>query len=166
MSDPETTAPAADAAPKKKKRSKLLVIGTPLVMLLAGGGAGGWWYTQRLKAAPATEEKPKAAETEPTGLLTFEAFTVNLADPGGRRYLRIALSLVLPDADAAKHVSEEDIAMARIRSALLDVLATRLASELATPEGRADLKKSIAEAAAHAGHLEVKDVLLQEFVVQ
>lgn len=165
MSDPETTAPVAPATPKKK-RSKLLVIGIPLAMLLAGSGAGGWWYTQRLKAAPAADEKPKAAETEPSGLLAFEPFTVNLADPGGRRYLRIALHLVLPDADAAKHLSEDELAMARIRSVLIDVLATRLASDLGTPEGRAELKKLIAEAASHAGHLEVKDVLLQEFVVQ
>lgn len=141
-----------------------MTIAVPAIVLLAASGGGGWWYMRGLKAAPAAETP--AAAAEPSGLLVFDPFTVNLADPGGRRYLRLALHLVLQDADAAKHASEEEIVMARIRSALLEVLSAKLATDLGTPAGRADLKKTIAETAAHAGHLEVHDVLFQEFVVQ
>src|SRR5690242_2944202 len=117
MSDSETTenAPAA-----RKGKSKLLLIGLPVVVLLAGGGGGGWWYMQKVKAAPAADEKKVEEEAEATGLLPIDAFTVNLADPGGRRYLRIAIDLVVPDADAAKKATEEEIVMSRIRSELLE----------------------------------------------
>ena len=148
-----------------KGRSKLLTIGVPVVVLLLGGAGGGYWYVQNVRAAAPTEKKP-VEEKEPTGLLAFEGFTVNLADPGGRRYLRVAVSLVLPDEEEAKRIEGEELVKSKIRSTLIDVLSGRLATELATPAGRTELKHAIAEAASHAGHIEVKDVLFQDFIVQ
>jgi flagellar FliL protein len=151
--------------PAKKGSSKLLMIGVPVVVLLLGGAGGGYWYVTNVRAAASGEKKP-VEEKEPTGLLSFDSFTVNLADPGGRRYLRVAVNLVLPDEESAKKVDGEDLAKSKIRSALIDVLSGRMASELSTPAGRTELKHAIAEAASHAGHIEVKDVLFQDFIVQ
>jgi len=158
----------SDAAntPAKKGSSKLLMIGIPVIVLLLGGAGGGYWYVTTVRAAASGAEKKPAPEKEPTGLLSFDSFTVNLADPGGRRYLRVAVNLVLPDEVAAKKVDEEDLAKSKIRSALIDVLSGRMATDLSTPAGRNDLKHAIAEAASHAGHIEVKDVLFQDFIVQ
>src|SRR3954462_6800101 len=130
---------AAAPAPAKKGKSKLLMIGVPVIVLLLGGAGGGYWYVTNVRAAAGSEKKP-VAEKEPTGLLSFDSFTVNLADPGGRRYLRVAVNLVLPDEVAAKKVEEEDLAKSKIRSALIDVLSGRMATDLSTPAGRADLK--------------------------
>jgi flagellar FliL protein len=157
---------ANQPAQAKKGSSKLLMIGLPVIVLLLGGAGGGYWYVQSVRAAAATTEKKPVEEKEPTGLLAFDSFTVNLADPGGRRYLRVAVSLVLPDEEMAKKVDEEDLAKSKIRSTLIDVLSGRLATELSTPAGRTELKHAIAEAASHAGHIEVKDVLFQDFIVQ
>jgi flagellar basal body-associated protein FliL len=56
---------------------------------------------------------------------------------------------------------------AKIRSAILERLAQETSDQLVTPEGKAALKKVIAEEAAHAAHeLKVTDVLFSEFVVQ
>ena len=152
-------------APAKKGSSKLLMIGAPVIVLLFGGAGAGYWYVTNVRAAAATDKKP-AEEKEPTGLLSFNSFTVNLADPGGRRYLRVAVSLVLPDEEAAKKIDDEDLAKSKIRSTLIDVLSGRMATDLSTPAGRTELKHAIAKAASHAGHIEVKDVLFEDFIVQ
>jgi flagellar FliL protein len=148
-----------------KSRSKLLMIGIPVVVVLLGGAGTGFWYVQNVRAASASARKA-VQEPEATGLLMFEPFTVNLADPGGRRYLRVVLHLVLPDAETAKRIEEEPIVRSKIRSALIDTLSGRLAAELSKPEGRTALKHAIAEAAGHAGHTDVRDVLFQDFIVQ
>ena len=158
MSESQTT-------PAPKGRSKLLIIGVPLVVVLIGGGGAGFWYVRDVRAAGAKSEA-KAPEKEPTGLLALDPFTVNLADPGGRRYLRISMRLVVPDADAAKKATEEELVISRVRSSLIEVLSGRTAADLSTPDGRVALKHAIAEAASHAGHIDVRDVLFQEFVVQ
>ena len=163
MSDTETTQAQGSA---KKGRSKLLTIGIPMIVLLLGGAGAGFWYIQNVRAAASTADKKPAEEPEPTGLLSFDTFTVNLADPGGRRYLRISLKLVVPDAETAKKISEEELVMSKVRSALIDELSGRMATELSTPEGRTSLKHAIAETASHTGHMEVRDVLFQDFIVQ
>ena len=159
MSQPETAA-APPQAPKG--RSKLLVIGVPALVVLLAGGGGGWWY---LKKAPVEAAEPvKPADP---AIVAFEPFIVNLADAGGRRFLRVSLHLLIVGDDEAAELEENKLLHSRVRSAILELLTTQTAGALATPEGRATLKKQIVESAAHAvEHLEVSDVLFAEFVVQ
>lgn len=165
MSQPEAAAPAD--APAKKGRSKLLMIGAP-VMLLLGGGGGGWWYfTQQAAAAdPAAAEAAKP-EVEP-GIVQLEPFVVNLADSGGRRFLRVSVALIIATGEEdAKHLEENKVAVMRVRSAILELLATQTSEHLISPDGKTELKKAIAEGATHAlDHVEISDVLFGEFVVQ
>jgi len=157
----------SDTPSTAKGRSKLLMIGVPVAVLLLGGAGGGFWYVKNVRAASATgSEKKPVEEAEATGYLRFEPFTLNLADPGGRRYLRITVGLVLQDADMAKKVSEDELVVSKVRSTLIDTISGRMAADLSTPDGRAALKKAIAEAASHAGHMEVRDVLFTDFIVQ
>ena len=155
----------AETPPAAKGRSKLLMIGVPVAVLLLGGAGGGFWYVKNVRAASGGEKKT-VEEPEATGYLRFDPFTVNLADAGGRRYLRVAVGLVLQDADVAKKVTEDELVVSKVRSTLIDTLSGRLAADLSTSDGRAALKKAIAEAASHAGHMEVRDVLFTDFIVQ
>jgi flagellar FliL protein len=159
MSHTDTT-----AAPTAKSRSKLLLIGFPAVILLLGGAGAGWWYVKAKAATPGTEKV--VAETEASGLVNFAPFTVNLADPGGRRYLRVALQLVVPDENIAKKATEDELVKSRVRSELIETLAQSTSTELNTTAGRTELKKKIAEVASHVGHMDVRDVLFEDFVVQ
>ena len=168
MSNETQAAPAA-GAPAKKSRRGLMIILVVVVLLLAGGG-GAYWFLFR-GAAEAEAAEGEAAEPEPppapTGIVPLEPFVVNLADPSGTRFLRVTMALVVADEAIAHEIEEEEIVVARLRSAILELLAQKQSTELVTPEGKAELKKSIAEGVAHAAHeLKVEDVLFSEFIVQ
>lgn len=158
----------SDTAPAAAKKSKKgLFMAIIALVLLGGGGAGAYFFYFK----PATvEAKGKAAEPEPeaeeaTGILTLEPFVVNLAEAG--RFLRCNLSLVVADEVLAKELEEKPVEVARVRSAILELLAEQHAEELVTPEGKEALKNSIIERAERAVHeLKVADVLFSEFVVQ
>jgi flagellar FliL protein len=155
MSEPEK-----EAAPAKKGKSKLLMIGIAVIVLAGGGGAGAWWYMGK-NAAHAEAEPPPTP-----GLVTLEPFLVNLADPGGRRFLRLSLRLLVKNEEEAKELTEKELLLVKTRSAILELLATQRSEALTTPEGKTELKKAIAEHAAEALGTEVNDVLFAEFVVQ
>ena len=161
----DTAAPAAAPAPKKSRKGLVIVL-TLVVILLLGGGGGAYWFMFRgAGEAEAAEAEPPAPA--PTGVIPLEPFVVNLADPTGSRFLRVTLSLVVADEAIAHEVEEDEVVVLRVRSAILELLAQKQASELVTPEGKVHLKKSIAEGVKHAAHeLEVADVLFSEFIVQ
>ena len=157
MSD--TTAPAA------KKRGGFFKLLLVVILAVAGGGAGAYFYF--VKAAPAQAKEAEPEPPPPTGIVPLEPFVVNLADAGATRFLRVTLSLVLPDEAQAKEMEEHAIEKARVRSAILELLAEQHAEQLVTPEGKIELKKTIAARIEHAAHeLKVVDVLFSEFVIQ
>jgi flagellar FliL protein len=168
MTTPATTpapTPAAAAAPKKGK--KLIVLSAAGVLLL-GGGAGAYWMTTREAGNPAAAAEKAAAKkaAAPKGVLAFEPFVVNLTDGGGARFLRVTVRLLVA-AEEAEKLSKDEVAMARTRSAILELLAQQSSDHLVTAEGKAELKKAILE---HADKVlapaEVDDVLFSDFVVQ
>ena len=154
------------APPKKSKKGFFMMI---LLVLIAvgGGGAGAYFYFVKWGGAAV---EAKAAEPEPppaTGIVALEPFVVNLADTGATRFLRVNLSLIVQDEEHAKELEENAVDKARVRSAILELLAQQEADKLVTPEGKDELKKAIAERIAHAAHeLKVVDVLFSEFVIQ
>jgi len=155
-----------NATPTPKKRGGFLKILVLLVVAVAAGGGGAYFYF--LKAAPlqAKEAKPEPPPP-PTGIIPLEPFVVNLADTGATRFLRVTLSLVVQEEEQAKELEEHAIEKARVRSSILELLAEQQSEALATPEGKVELKKALAERIAHAAHeLKVKDVLFSEFVIQ
>lgn len=160
--------PAESPAPKRSRRGIILIATIALVLLLGGGGAAYWMLAGPStdgEAAPAEGEA--AAPTGPGAVIPLDAFIVNLADPGGGRFLRVTVSLVVQDEAHAKEIEESGVLKMRVRSRILELLALQTADRLVTPEGKAELKKAIAEGASTASEgLHVTDVLFSEFVVQ
>jgi flagellar protein FliL len=163
MSEAKETPATAEAAPAKKKKgkSKLLLIILPVFVLLMGGGAGAWWYFNQSPAEQSDDDLPPTA-----GMASLESFIANLADPGGRKYVRATVLVLVPDAAKAKHFEEDKLTLSRVRSAVLELLATKTSAELGTPDGRAALKKAIAETVTKIGKIDVRDVLFEELIVQ
>jgi flagellar FliL protein len=158
----------ADAASAPKKKSKLvLILALAAFVVLGGGGAGAYWYFAQRSAPPGEGGEAKTAEASEPGLVELDPFVVNLADPGGQRYVRVAMRLLTHDEEQALEMKENAVAKAKLRAAILELLSMQTADGLVTTEGKDALKKAIAEGAAHAVHeLQVTDVLFVEFIVQ
>lgn len=164
-------------------RKKLPMIIGLVVVLLAGGGGGYWWFVVKPAAAAAAmaaaeddgasgesarKKKKKKSGVEGSAAVKFEPFVVNLADGGGTRFLRVGLSLIIEGDEAeAKELEESKVALLRIRSHVLELLAQQTSDHVVTPEGKQELKAKIEEIADDILEpMEVLDVLFTEFVVQ
>jgi flagellar protein FliL len=156
MSNEAAAAPADGA---KKKKPLVMIVLIAVLAVGGGGGASAYYFMHRGPAAPPPPPEP--------GIASLEPFVVNLADPGGHRFVRLTVKLVVESEKAAEELKEDELARTRARSSILELLAVQTADHLVSPEGKAELKKEIAERATHAlEHVKVLDVLFSEFVVQ
>ena len=162
MADQPATPPAA--ADPKPRRGKLLIVLVVVVIVLLGGAGGGFWWWRSTHKAPETEAPPAAPQG--AAIIPLEPFMVNLADQEASRFLRIAVRLVIDEERDAAVIEKDPVRLARVRSAVLEVLTTQHSGALVTPEGKAELKKSIMERSTAVLNLEVRDVLFTDFVVQ
>ncbi len=157
MSDTPNTPPA------KGGRLKLFVIVGIVVALVGGGGA--YWFLQ--KPVEAADEAHHEEPPPTRGLVSFDPFVVNLADPGVSRFLRVSMQLVVKDAEHATELEESKVAMMQARSAILDLLTTQTSDVLVTTEGKGKLRAAIIEKLhTTIEEFEVVDVLFSDFVVQ
>ncbi|HUU33052.1 MAG TPA: flagellar basal body-associated protein FliL [Vicinamibacterales bacterium] len=159
-----STAPAPEEAPKKSGgKNKLFMIGA-VVVALAGGG---YYYTTTQAATAEHAVESKEVSPKERGLVSFEPFVVNLADPGGQRFVRATVQLVVGDAHMATELTDTPVLAMHARAIILELLATQHADTLVTPEGKVALRQAIADGIAEAVHeVEVVDVLFSDFVVQ
>jgi flagellar FliL protein len=148
-------------APKeegKKKGGKLKWI-ILLVLLLGVLGGGGWFgykYFIAKKAATAEgapaeagaageagkaggKEGEKAAKTE---IVTLPTFVVNLADPLGRRYLKLTVDVEMADQKAAEELRGSE---PKVRDAIILLLSSKTFADLSSVESKILLKNEIVE---------------------
>jgi len=165
---PKANVPAvpteAAEAPKKKSRVKKIVIlvFSLLIILSAGGGGAYWWFFLRVPpppgsgaAAPPAQSAGAAASARESSprvervselprsagkVLPLPQFVVNLADPAGRRTLRLGME-VEANADITKEIQAND---ARIRDAVITLLAGKSFAEVQSPEGKVLLRAEVA----------------------
>ena len=163
----------AEKPKKKSKAKKIVIILTILLMILAAAGGGAyWWLYMRAPASEEgiEESMPVAEESTPkeaapqasqpgeapapntrierqspmprsTGLvLSLPPITVNLAEPGGRRYLKLGLEVEV-NSDVSRQLKENN---ARIRDAIIMLLAGKTYGDISTPDGKVLLKAEIA----------------------
>jgi flagellar FliL protein len=110
--------------------------------------------------------------------MVLDPLLVNLADVGGSSYLRVALTLRVPDpADKKgsqtkdgknkddKNTSDE--VAAAVRDTVLTVLGRQTADGLLAADGKEHLKSALKAALAeHNADLKVKDIYFTDFLVQ
>ena len=141
-----TATAAAPEAPKKKSKKLLfIVLG---VVLLALIGAGAALYV--LKSNTASDEEGEDGEEQvaehskeprvPPTFLPLEAMVINLADPGGNRFIQLGLTLQLQDAKTEADVKAY---MPSIRSNILLLISQRTAEEMLQVQGKEKLAQDI-----------------------
>ncbi len=104
--------------------------------------------------APAGGQAPAAAQTPAAGdeqaparpralarPLPLPDLTVNLADPPGNRYLKIAMEVEVSAKDAERELQAQT---ARVRDAIILLLSGKTVRELSTAQGKVLLKNEVA----------------------
>ncbi|NDY58812.1 flagellar basal body-associated FliL family protein [Desulfovibrio sulfodismutans] len=147
---------------------------TPPTAPAEGGEAPG--HAEPAAEAPAKEEAHGEAASGHGGsdghgggkaapaqsLVTVPTFVVNLADPSGRRYLKLSMDLEVKGGPEAIQGS-----MSKIRDALLMLLSSKSVEELAGVEGKIILRKDVADRINQVlGKPVVLRVYFTDFVIQ
>ena len=158
--------PSEEGAPAEKPKSKkMLIIIIAAVVLLALSGGGAAFFLMKKKPADeeghGEEEKapPKVVHKapdpkKPPTYLPMDNMVVNLADPGGGRFVQLGITLKLDDPKTADTVKQY---MPSIRSAVLIAVSQRTADELLAAEGKEKLTKAIIRATSEQLGYEVED---------
>jgi flagellar FliL protein len=153
------------AAPKSKK--KLIIIIAAAVVLLAGGGGAAWFFMQ----PKAGDHKKEVKHEEPAHapvFVTLETFTVNLQPDPEEKFLQLEISLQVSSPEQAELLKTQ---MPAVRSRLLMLLTSKVASDISTSEGKqllsdeivAEVKKPFSKGAKPQ---EVLGVFFTSFVIQ
>ena len=156
-----------------------LAVAIALAMVTAGGAMYWLIRSGRLAAQSGTGASKASAVLQPPASheVALEPLLVNLADEGGRAYLRVSITLRVLDSPLAKgekaKAKEEKPKSplipydAEIRDAALSVIGGETAAHLLAPDGKqklkADLRSSIA---GRVPEMKVDDLFFTEFLVQ
>jgi flagellar FliL protein len=94
----------------------------------------------------------------------MDTFMVNLADPGGKRFLKATMKLRV----SSPHVAEEcKLRSFEIRDLVLMILTSKESEEIIKPEDKMILKKQVIEALNRTLRKgQALDVYFTEFLVQ
>ncbi len=143
---------------------KHILLGLLLLLLLAaavGGGVLAYRSLRPLESSPGQTPSPKVVIGP---IYRLDPFTVNLADPGRSRFLRVVLQLEL---DAPSAAAELDSIEPRVRDATLTLLSSKRSGDLATVGDKERLRNEIIHrlnGLLSGG--KVIEVYFTEFVVQ
>jgi flagellar protein FliL len=120
------------------KKKRLLLVGGAVLVMLALGGGGAWLLLGGKKeAAQTASAKPR--DDHPPIFVTLEPFVVNLAGEV-EHYLQVGINLKVADS----HVPDQiKVHLPEIRNAVLLLLSSKHAEELATLEGKNQLRQEI-----------------------
>ncbi len=153
----------------KKTILIIIVIALLFLSVVAAGFVVMW--NKLASLSPMTDEQPSEASAEIVEektaigpLYPLKTFIVNLADPGGKRYLRVTMELELSTDKAIDEINKR---LPQIRDAILMILPTRTIEDVQSVQGKEAIRKEIMEKINElltAGA--VINIYFTEFVVQ
>ncbi len=149
----------------KRLLGKVLLV--VVAVLLVGGIAGGaayWAATTVIGSGGAKPKQPAEKQAAAGGVFDAGDYTTNLADPSGRRVIRVKVELSLSDQKA---LAELDKHKGDVRNAILMVLRSKQAEEVQGSQGQVNLGRDIqAKVAPLITPGKIDNVNFLEFVVQ
>ncbi len=149
-----------------KKGSPLIKIVILVVILAALGGGGFFGYTKFIKK-PAVDGEPgqaAAAHPEKQVICDWDPMLVNLADPGGKRYLKLGMKIELNNDRVLEEIKNRSF---QVKDAMLMILSSKEYDDIATPSGKQALKQELmAQMNKIIKQGQVKDVFFTDFIVQ
>lgn len=157
--------------------NKLLIIfiGVMVVLMLSlGGGLFMMWNklsAMETKAESETEDGETVEQDAPIPveellgpIFPLDTFIVNLADKGGKRYLRITLDLELDGEELEAEVSKR---LPQVRDSILTILPTKTFEDISSAKGKIALRdQMLTRINGLLAHGQVTNIYFKEFVVQ
>lgn len=147
-----------------------------IIVLLLGLLGGGGYYAYTIlyssgKDEPSGQNATQARDTNAsaskkvgTEMVSLPTLLVNLADPLGKRYLKITVDVEVKGKEASSQIQSE---MPKIKDALILLLSSKTFEELSSVENKYQLKKEIVERLNQIlGQSVVRRVYFTEFIVQ
>lgn len=163
-----------DLGQEEEKKGGMLKWIIIAVVLIALGVGGYFGYTMFLAAPDEEAASEEAAPGEGEGEMPLESlegtltplpvFLVNLADPLGRRYLKLGLEVELRDPEAIANLTKYE---AKIKDSLLLYLSSKTYDSLQSVKAKMELKQDIADRLNQIlGNGTVLRVYITEMVIQ
>jgi flagellar FliL protein len=162
MSD---TPVASPSAPQSSESKLLLILSVVNLLAVLALGAVVFLAFKKEQTKPQVEdiqptearartsgkEGEKHAEANPKKtadygkMAALEGFIVNLSNPGSSspKFVRVSISLQLSNAESDSEVTQK---MPQVRNTIIDLVNSKRASDLATVEGREQLREEIRNA--------------------
>ena len=151
------------------KKAIIILSSVALVfMVLVGSGFFMMWtkIASLMPPEEVVEEIPEEVEEVMTvgEMFPLDTFVVNLADPGGKRYLRATMQLELaPD----EHTETLENRLPQIRDVVLTILPTKEFKDIRTVEGKSALRTELLGRLNEVLNGEsVANIYFTEFVIQ
>lgn len=126
---------------------KWIIIAVVIAVLGVGGYFGYTMFMATPEDGAATEEMAEGEEDVPLEslegqIVPLPLFLVNLADPLGRRYLKLGIEVEVRDAAAQEALARYD---AKIKDSLLMLLSSKTMDGLSSMKSKMELKLEIAD---------------------
>jgi flagellar FliL protein len=153
----------------------IILIGVVMVLMLGlGGGLFMMWNklsameTRSQSAAENAEQGDQDASVPVEKLLgpvfSLDTFIVNLADEGGKRYLRMTIDLELDSEELESEVKKR---LPQVRDSILTILPTKRFDDISSAKGKTALRDQMLERInGLMARGKVTNIYFKEFVVQ
>jgi flagellar FliL protein len=162
--------------------NKVLIIIVAVFVLMIGIMGGGFFILWKQMSSAVAQVQQQNSETEETEeapveeevtmgpIYKLDTLIVNLADQGGKRYLRITMECEMKPAENVEvnEVLEEvERRLPQIRDTILMILPTKQYADIATTPGKLALRDEImAKLNTYLKKGQINTIYFTEFVVQ
>jgi flagellar FliL protein len=154
-----------DTGEKKKSPMKLVII-LLVVLLLAGGGVVGWMMMRGDKdtTGAAAGSKPAAQEVDEGISYPMDTFVTNLADPGGKRYIKTKITLEYTDEKLGDELKQR---LPQLRDVILSLLGSKTLADIQGIDGKIALRTELIRQINQILKTgKIRNLYFTEFVIQ
>lgn len=155
-----------------KKVMIMALGGVVLLVAMMGGGFFMMWQKMnasiaQIQTSNAKDDKGHAAKVEEEAIkptYKMDTLIVNLADQGGKRYLRITMEMELSGPEVLEEIPKR---LPQLRDTILMILPSKQYADISTTEGKIALRDElIAKINTILKKGTVTTIFFTEFVVQ
>ena len=143
-------------------KKKLIIFIIAAIAVIAVGAV--YFFSPKAEKEPELEKVPENNIEVIRPVYSLDTFIVNLADKGGRRFLRITMDLELKDENFTEEIDKR---ISQIRDSILMILPTKRFEDINSVEGKIALRDEVMiKLNSFLKDVIITNIYFVEFVVQ